>query len=390
MEPENPSAPEEQHPAEATPESGLPPQPPALNPDVQEFAWLIRIFIGPQGLRAGWSVFLFSLLSVIFFIPSSMIVIALTDLGQSSGSVVFSPKTAFVSQLAQVLAILAAGILMARFERRRLRDYYLKGQRRFAHFSGGLVVGFTAISALVGALAWGHWLRFGPVALSGGRIVEFGAAWAAVFLLTSFFEEGSFRCYFQFTFTRGINFWWALGTVSIVCLIPALPNIGTEAWGVDIVALLGLFPCLVMHFKRIPGSGFWQATWVTCTLFGCFHLGNSGETWIGIFATAAIGFVFCVSIWVTGSAWWAIGCHAAWDWAETFFFGTADSGLQPKGHLLTTSPAGNTLWSGGTTGPEGSVLILGSLVLLLAALLLIYGRKCALPDPSRAAEQLTT
>jgi hypothetical protein len=77
---------------------------------------------------------------------------------------------------------------------------------------------------------------------------------------------------------------------------------------------------------------------------------------------------------VTGSAWWAIGCHAAWDWAETYFYGAADSGFQPQGHYLTTSPAGNALWSGGTDGPEGSLLVLGIILLLLVALIAIYGR----------------
>jgi hypothetical protein len=46
-----------------------------------------------------------------------------------------------------------------------------------------------------------------------------------------------------------------------------------------------------------------------------------------------------------------------------------------SGHLLKTTPMGNALWSGGTDGPEGSLLVLGIILLLLAALLLIYGRK---------------
>jgi len=46
-----------------------------------------------------------------------------------------------------------------------------------------------------------------------------------------------------------------------------------------------------------------------------------------------------------------------------------------RGHYLNTSPAGNPLWSGGTDGPEGSVLVLGVILLMLAALLAIYGRK---------------
>jgi membrane protease YdiL (CAAX protease family) len=109
-------------------------------------------------------------------------------------------------------------------------------------------------------------------------------------------------------------------------------------------------------------------------MFGAMHTGNNGENWVGIFAAAFIGFVFCVSIWATGSAWWAIGCHAAWDWAETYFYGTADSGLVAPGHLLTTSPAGNPLWSGGADGPEGSLLIIPIVLLILAWLLVIYRR----------------
>ncbi len=107
------------------------------------------------------------------------------------------------------------------------------------------------------------------------------------------------------------------------------------------------------------------------------HTGNGGENWIGIFAAAAIGFVFCVSIRFTGSAWWAIGCHAAWDWAESYFYGTADSGMVVQGHYLTTTRLGNALWSGGADGPEGSLLVLVAILLLLVALIVIYGRKGA-------------
>jgi len=96
---------------------------------------------------------------------------------------------------------------------------------------------------------------------------------------------------------------------------------------------------------------------------------------VGIFAAALIGFVFCVSVRVTGSAWWAIGCHTAWDWAETYFYGTPDSGFVTQRHFLTTSPIGNTLWSGGTDGPEGSLLVAPVILLLLALLLAVYGRK---------------
>jgi membrane protease YdiL (CAAX protease family) len=206
-----------------------------------------------------------------------------------------------------------------------------------------------------------------------------------VFLLTGLFEEGAFRGYLQYTLTRGINFWWALAGVGAICVELALTAKGQGLWGVYGIALLGLAPCLILHVKKTEGAPFWQAAWATSTLFGFIHTGNNGENWIGIFAAAAIGFIFCVSIRLTGSAWWAIGCHAAWDWAETYFYGTADSGLAASGHYLTTTPSGNVLWSGGADGPEGSLLILPVLLLLLAALLVLYGRrKAAAPLPATA------
>jgi membrane protease YdiL (CAAX protease family) len=146
-------------------------------------------------------------------------------------------------------------------------------------------------------------------------------------------------------------------------------------WGAYAAALLGVAPCLWLQLSRAPGTGFWNAAWVTSVMFGAGHTANHGENWIGIFAAAAIGFVFCASVKLTGSAWWAIGCHASWDWGESYFYGTADSGMVAKGHLLNATPAGNVFWSGGADGPEGSVLVLAICVLLLILLLVMYGRR---------------
>jgi membrane protease YdiL (CAAX protease family) len=143
---------------------------------------------------------------------------------------------------------------------------------------------------------------------------------------------------------------------------------------VYVAAAVGLIPCLALHQKRAARSAFWQAAWVGSTWFGMIHIFNSGENGRGIFAAACMGFVFCVSVRVTGSAWWAIGCHSAWDWTETYLYGTADSGLPAQGHLLTSTAAGNPLWNGGTDGPEGSVLALAAIALMLGLLLAAHGR----------------
>jgi membrane protease YdiL (CAAX protease family) len=362
-------------PASLTPEFSVP------APESRLFRWVNRAFIGSQGLRAGWSVSIFAILFVLFSAVAGLVFLSLhlIDSGKHSE---LNPSLAFFGELTGFLALVGAVALMAFIERRgSLLAYNLTGPQRIPHFFRGLAAGFTALSVLVGAMTWGGWLHFGSIALSGAQIFQCGALWAGAFLLVGIVEEGIFRCYLQFTLTRGINFWWALGIIGSVCLWLALKDKGNGAMGVYIVALLGLFPCLILQVRKTPRSGFWQAAWVTSTLFGSIHTGNGGENWIGIFAAALIGFVFCVSIWVTGSAWWAIGCHAAWDWAETFFYGTADSGLQPQGHYLTTSPVGNALWSGGADGPEGSMLVIGAILLLLALLLVVYGHNKPVVTP---------
>ena len=373
--PEIRSAMDEARAAKPTEEAAFAPESAALTTDVEEYRGLRWVFIGSQGLRAGWSVLLF-LVSVGFLLYATgwAANLFLHKVVHAKPNT-FTPVTGMIGELAGVLSILGAGALVALIEHRSILDYNLTGPRRLVHFVGGLAGGFAALSALVGALAWGGWLHFGPIALSGSQIFSFAALWGATFLLVGFFEEGTFRCYLQFTLARGINFWWAVGIIGVVCGGLALTVKGDGVWGVYAVALLGLVPCLILHLKKTEGSGFWQAAWVTSTLFGVIHVSNNGENWIGIFAAAAIGFVFCVSVRLTGSAWWAIGCHAAWDWAETYFYGAADSGLPAQGHLLTTTPEGNPLWSGGTDGPEGSLLVLGVILLLLAALLAVYGRR---------------
>jgi len=351
-------------------------QPPEFGAQPPEPNRFKLIFIGDHGLRAGWSVLFFILL----FAPFTM------GFGKLA-SIVYPPikkfdftaPMAFVGEMVPFLGMLAAAAIVALVERHSILAYNLEGTRRPLNFFSGLAAGFLALSALIGGLYLGGWLRFGPIALSGSQILKYGVIWAFAFLMVGFVEEGMFRCFLQATLTRGINFWWAIGTVASICLYLAIRTKGNGVWGVYIIALLGLVPCLLLHLKKLPVAGFWQAAWVTSTLFGMIHTSNNGENWIGIFAAALIGFVFCVSIWATGSAWWAIGCHAAWDWGETYFYGAADSGNVAKGHYLSTSPTGLEIWSGGADGPEGSLLVIGVVLLLLAAILLIYRRRNLAP-----------
>jgi membrane protease YdiL (CAAX protease family) len=369
-------------PSLAVPEASPTPDPAPISPQPWETRALLWVLLGPQGLRAGWSVLLFVILLALFSVAGGFVFLKLHLVDQKEQ---LTATSTLFNELIVFLGMVAAAAIVALVERRgSLLAFNLRGPRRALHFIEGLVAGFLALSALVGALNLGGWLHFGSAALSGAGILRYAALWGAAFLLVGCVEEGQFRCYLQFTLTRGLNFWWALGVVGSICLLLLLTGKGNGIWGVYILAGLGLVPCLLLHLNKAEGSSFWQAAWVTSTLFGFIHTSNNGENWIGIFAAAAIGFTFVVSIRVTGSAWWAIGCHASWDWAETFFYGTADSGLQPKGHYLTTNPAGNVLWSGGADGPEGSLLVIPIILLLLVALVAIYGRRKPTADLAAA------
>ena len=387
MDPESPASAEQSAPTPDANPSEVEPVTAEVDSPAPSPHFFGRVFLSPQGLRPGWSILIFSLLMIGFTLAIGSLIGRVSHLDRKQG---FTPFAAFLSELAPFIAMLGAAAIVAAIERRRMLDYNLIDARGARHFFSGLAAGFLALSVLVGALAAGGWLHFGAVALSGTAILHFAALWGAAFLLVGCVEEGLFRCYLQFTLTRGIRFWPAVIILGAVCLELLVRAKGNGVWGVYLIALLGLAPCYLLHRRKAPTRGFWTAAWLSSTLFGFVHTSNNGENWIGIFAAAAIGFVFCASIYFTGSAWWAIGCHAAWDWSETFFYGTADSGLTSQGHLLTTAPAGSAFWSGGADGPEGSILVLAVILALLAALALIYGRSRQSTTASTPAADLVS
>ena len=159
-------------------------------------------------------------------------------------------------------------------------------------------------------------------------------------MLVGFFEEYLTRGYLQYTLTRGLAgiYEWAFKT----------PHSGA--------------------------LGFWTAAIILSTLFGLGHSKNPGESPIGLLSAGLSAMVFCLSLWRTGSLWWAIGFHAAWDWAQSFLYGVADSGLMAQHHLLATHPVGKPVFSGGTTGPEGSVFVLAILAVVVLIILFTLPR----------------
>lgn len=114
------------------------------------------------------------------------------------------------------------------------------------------------------------------------------------------------------------------------------------------------------------GYGSWAAIFGMGTLFGVMHAANPGATTLGIVNTAGFGILFGAALWRTHDLWLPIGMHFGWN-ASLPFLGVGLSGLTIKvaGYQLVWK-AGD-LWSGGSYGPEASVLASGVLVVLFVA-----------------------
>jgi uncharacterized protein len=226
-----------------------------------------------------------------------------------------------LEEFGSFVAAVIPALILAQIERRPWREYGLPIKAAFGRlFWIGGVWGFAGISLLMLSLYGAHAFGFGHLVLHGARLLRFAAFWAVMFLLVGLFEEFLLRGYLQFTLGRGIGFWPAAVTLS-------------------------------------------------CG-FGLIHLRNEGEQWTGLLAAAFIGFFFCLTLRRTGNLWFAVGFHAAWDWGETYFYSVPDSGMVAPGHLLSSSMRGAPWLSGGTVGPEGSVLCFA----VIAVVWLIFER----------------
>jgi membrane protease YdiL (CAAX protease family) len=275
---------------------------------------LREVFFGADGLRSGWSFALYVAMFVLIVAVGEWLADSL-ELGELWSQM--------VSEFGFLVAAVIPALVMARIEQRAWGSYGLPLRQAFSKlFWVGVVWGFLGITLLMEILYGLHAFHFGHVLLHGMRLAKFAIFWGALFLLVGFFEEFFVRGYTQFTLARGM--------------------------------------------------GFWPAAVVLSAAFGASHLRNSGEAWTGALAAGFIGLFFCLTVRRTGSLWFAVGFHAAWDWGESFFYSVPDSGQVSPGHLLSSSFHGSRWITGGSVGPEGSLFCFVVIGIVWVAFALVY------------------
>jgi membrane protease YdiL (CAAX protease family) len=295
------------------------PAPPDFSPSPSPPFAHELFFSQEQGLRPGWRFVLYVLMGIVVFFSVN----TMYELWSPQGLSILWLR--LLGELQYLVSGFVPALILSRLERRPFAEYGLPLRRALGkYFWIGAVWGFLSLSCLLLAMRIAGIVSFQGVSVYGIRALKFAAFYAAMFLAVALFEEFSVRGYPLFTLTQGM--------------------------------------------------GFWPAAVFMSVLFGAIHLGNAGENWIGVLGAASIGFFFCLTLRRMGNLWFAVGFHAAWDWAETYFYAVPDSGQMFPGHLLRTSFHGPTLLSGGTVGPEGSVLLFVVLAVTWVAFDRLYPR----------------
>lgn len=212
-------------------------------------------------------------------------------------------------------------------------------------FGSGALCGALAISFLFGMLWSAGGVRivgFSPEAFGGGVFVSITMLllYGALFFSVGFMEELVFRGYALHNLRAWLGIAGAVGTQALLFALAHAGNGGQISW-----------------------QAFFNERWAMVNL-------------------VLIGLFFAIAYLKTGTLWFPIGFHVAWNFCLGCVWSLPVSGI-PVFRLLDVTSSGNTTLSGGSFGAEGSILLAP---LILAMLWLLHG----LPDHPHALADLAT
>jgi membrane protease YdiL (CAAX protease family) len=231
-------------------------------------------------------------------------------------------ESLILGQLVILAAAVVATAILARTDRERAPLMLPASLRGGGRLLLGLICGVAGLAVLMGLIARSGGYRITGLALSGPALARYAALWVGGAALNGLAEN---------------------------------------------LALLG-YPLL----RAARAVGFVPAILLISALFAAAHMGNPEENLLGLASVFLTAVVFAASIWRTGDLWLSVGIHAGLVLAEDFLFSVPDSGEVYTGHLVSSQFSGLAWLSGGSAGPEGSVLIFPLLVLGLALVWFAY------------------
>jgi membrane protease YdiL (CAAX protease family) len=226
------------------------------------------------------------------------------------------------------VALICTGTL-ALYERRRVDSYGLPvaravGRDTWEGVGAGLVM---AAAVAIGMLALGG-MQIRGLATTGTALATSALAWLGANMLVGLAEEFYFRSYFLQSLWKGI--------------------------------------------------GFWPASLVISLLFAADHyFFKAGENVWDVVTLVSLSLVLCYSVLRTGTLWFAVGFHFAFDYMQLFVIGTPNGSRVPAGRLLDATFLGPTWLTGGVLGTEASFLMYPAIAALA---LYVWWRNRKRPD----------
>ena len=169
------------------------------------------IFLGPNGIRAGWRFLIAVLLFVIFARAIQAVTKHIPPLEawlHAQSLTAFTPGLLIFAEAVSVLSLLLAVLVMTFIEKRTFADYGLPGNEAFGkRFWQGVPYGFAMLTVLMALIAALHGFSHGGWALGRAEALKYGFLYLIGFILVAIFEEFAFRGYLQATLASGIGFW---------------------------------------------------------------------------------------------------------------------------------------------------------------------------------------
>jgi membrane protease YdiL (CAAX protease family) len=273
------------------------------------------LFISPAGWRAGPRFAAFVLLFLLLQTGLTKGLVALIHYRDST----FSPTDLLVFEGASVVAALLVSYALVRLERRRMDWFGFPLRLAFrSDYWLGMAFGAGFVSLLL-LFSWlGNGVQIDGLAVHGAALWKWLAIWIAGMILVGFSEELQFR-------------------------------------GYPLVALAG-------------GIGFWPAAALLSVVFGAVHYFlKPMETVIDAASVTLLGLFMCFTLLRTGTLWFAIGFHSAFDFFALGLYGapnTLNNGLPLAHHLLHSTFGGAEWLTGGPRGLEASWLVFPMLAVM--------------------------
>ena len=228
----------------------------------------------------------------------------------------FSAGVVALGEIQNFLTALICTAVFALYERRRVDSYGLPVARAL-----GLETfeGAAAGIALAGAVATGMFLLGGMqikgLAIGGGALVVSALAWLGTNICVGIAEEFFYRSYLQQTLWKSIGFW---PSAAVIALVFAADH----------------------YFYK------------------------TGENIRDVITLVSISLLLSYSMLRSGTLWFAVGLHCAFDYMQLFVIGTPNGARLPEGRLLDVTFNGPAWLTGGVLGTEASLLMYPGIALL--------------------------